>query len=172
MPTLLLPVLAVVVVVAAVVSVATARSLESDVTSSFLGRRLRKSDSEAVRFPPLEFADGDSSPAAAADSEEDVTITVTPSTFCIRNGTLSVSWSGVINPTANDSIVVYSPPTDRPTELDYLDFIHVSEVIGWKTGAAAVNFTIVNMRTDVSQSRAHLMCMRGLGVCVCFLVVC
>jgi len=72
-----------------------------------------------------------------------VNVTVSIDELCVRNRTVTISWSGVPSPHVNDFIAVYSPATADYN--DYLDYLYIPSA-SVSSGEGSLSFAILNMR--------------------------
>ena len=85
----------------------------------------------------------------ATTMELDSAITLTPSATTVTNGEfITVSWSGVSDPSNGDWIGVYSPSTTNVMEHYPIKFQFANHSAGWPSSSGSLRFQLLNLRAD------------------------
>ncbi|KAM9958260.1 hypothetical protein ACTFIW_001121 [Dictyostelium discoideum] len=74
------------------------------------------------------------------------TISVTPGLVENSNDQVTISWSGIVKPTTNDIVAIYSPSTASVTHP--WGYIKLSQSSSWKSGSGSVSLPLLNVRSD------------------------
>ncbi|EGC32331.1 hypothetical protein DICPUDRAFT_38536 [Dictyostelium purpureum] len=73
-------------------------------------------------------------------------ISITPYPVQNSNDEITITWSGIDNPTKYDIVAIYSPSNASATHPN--GYIQVSQSPSWKTGSGSLSIPLLNVRED------------------------